>query len=198
MKIYSISDKKFREYGKIVSGDFSELLTILHTKDCPSSGTVYVPSDSEMESLAVAKFLQTELFGGLPIQIGYCNGNNKTLNCLEYHKNSEINIVESETVLLLGKQQDIIDGKYYTTKVVAFHIPAGTAVELYATTLHYAPCGTNFRVAVVLPRGTNYDKPTSAKDPLLWGSNKWLLAHPDSSEAKQGAYVGLIGENISL
>ena len=39
-----------------------------------------------------------------------------------------------------------------------FFVPAGTAVELYATTLHYAPCsvdGKEFRCGVVLPRGTN-------------------------------------------
>ena len=39
-----------------------------------------------------------------------------------------------------------------------FFVPAGTAVELYATTFHYAPCsvdGKEFRCGVVLPRGTN-------------------------------------------
>ena len=48
--------------------------------------------------------------------------------------------------------------------------------------------------------GTNTDKPLmrdkSSEDKRLWARNKWLLAHPDSSEAKQGAYIGLSGENI--
>ena len=35
-------------------------------------------------------------------------------------------------------------------------------------------------------------------DALLWACNKWLLAHPDSAEAKAGAYVGLTGENIKI
>lgn len=198
MKIHSIEDKAFVEYGRVVCADFSELIKILHTKECPQSGTVYIPSDVSLEQLAVAEYLQEEQFGGLPIQIGYCNGNNDTLNCLEYHKSSEINIAESDTLLLLGKQQDIANGKYDTANVKAFLVPAGKAVELYATTLHYAPCGKNFRVAVILPKGTNCDKPQSTKDDLLWGSNKWLLAHKDAPEAKQGAYVGLVGENIKV
>ena len=88
-----------------------------------------------------------------------------------------------------------------------FRAPAGTAVELYATTLHYAPpCdsakGAGFRVAVVLPRGTNTEKPDGTgalhEDKLLWARNKWLIAHPDTNEAKQGAFVGLEGENPDI
>ena len=79
-------------------------------------------------------------------------------------------------------------------------------VEVYATTLHYAPChcdeSKGFRVLVALPQGTNTDKPAienkSSEDKLLWARNKWLLAHPDSSEAAQGAHVGLSGENIDI
>ena len=74
------------------------------------------------------------------------------------------------------------------------------------TRLHYAPCHVNetegFRVAVVLPRGTNTAIPGAAplneEDRWLTARNKWLLAHPDSSEAGQGAHVGLKGENIDI
>ena len=55
---------------------------------------------------------------------------------------------------------------------------------------------------VALPQRTNTDKPAisnkSSEDKRLWARNKWLLAHPDSSEAKQGAYIGLAGENIDI
>lgn len=40
--------------------------------------------------------------------------------------------------------------------------------------------------------------PQCHEDNLLTARNKWLLAHADSSEAKQGAYVGLTGENINM
>ena len=55
---------------------------------------------------------------------------------------------------------------------------------------------------VVLPLGTNTDKPEfvpkNDEDRWLWARNKWLLAHPESDEAAQGAYVGLRGENIDI
>ncbi len=79
-------------------------------------------------------------------------------------------------------------------------------MELYATTLHYAPCHTDpakgFRVLVVLPKGTNTAKPDfkpeSQEDKMLWANNKWLLAHPESAEAKDGAWRGLTGPNIDI
>ena len=88
----------------------------------------------------------------------------------------------------------------------AFLAPAGALVEVYATTLHYAPCsakaGAGFKVLIVLPRGTNGPKPDIAplnsEDQTLWACNKWLLAHPDSAEAAQGAHIGLQGVNIDI
>lgn len=89
-----------------------------------------------MEALPVAKELQDKGYGGLPIEIGYCNGHNKKLNGLEYHRSSEINVAVTDMVLLIGHQQDVEkDFTYDTSKVEAFLVPAGTAVEVYATTL---------------------------------------------------------------
>ena len=68
-------------------------------------------------------------------------GDNHKLNGLEYHRSSEINIAVTDMILLLGSQQDVgTDFTYDTSKVEAFYVPAGTVVEMYATTLHYAPC----------------------------------------------------------
>ena len=43
----------------------------------------------------------------MPIQIGYCNGNNNKLNGLEYHRDSEINIAVTDMVLMIGMEQDL-------------------------------------------------------------------------------------------
>ena len=57
-------------------------------------------------------------------------------------------------------------------------------------------------MAVVLPNGTNTGKPAfepqSEEDIWMTARNKWLLAHPDSSEAKSGAHIGLTGKNIDI
>ena len=64
------------------------------------------------------------------------------LNALEYHKDSEINVAAKDAILLLGLRSEIEeDYTFDTANVKAFLLPAGSAVEIYATSLHYAPCG---------------------------------------------------------
>ncbi len=204
IEIKKVTDAAFRKYGRILEGyDFSELIAKMEDTPLPDD-VIYVPSDANLEALDIAKDFTDSVFGGLPMQIGYCNGHNKLLNAVEYHRSSEINIACTDLILLLGMQQDIEDDYTYdTSKVEAFYVPAGVAVELYATALHYAPCsyeGKGFRDVVVLPRDTNLDlqvKPASVKeDPLLAARNKWLIAHPEANI--EGAFNGLKGVNISV
>jgi len=206
MTIYSVFDPEFAEFGKVLEGyDTSELVKAMEAVDMPAEGVAYEPWIDSLEACGIMKELGDNAFGGMPIELGMCWGYNKALNCLEYHRNSEINIGATDFVLLLAKQEKIVDGKLNTADVVAFKAPAGTVVEVYATSLHYAPCmvtDDGFRVAVVLPKNTNTDLKKGAvkneEDKMLWARNKWLIAHPDASEAKQGAYVGLVGENITI
>ncbi len=206
--IKSVNDKEFAQYGRVVEGiEFSRLLDKLkNTTPATADEVIYVPGDSNLESMPEAELLSNNIYGGMPIQIGYCNGTNTKLNCLEYHRDSEIDIAADDVVLLLGRQQDAMGDSYDTGLVEAFLCPAGTAVELYATTLHYAPCsgklGDSFRVIIVLPKGTNSEKPDieikNDEDKRLFARNKWLIAHPESSEADNGAVVCLKGENIDI
>ena len=89
-----------------------------------------------------------------------------------------------------------MENTYDTSLMEAFRIPSGTAVELYATTLHYAPCNASdggFLVAVVLPKGTNeaLEHPhTGGEDALLAAKNKWLIGHPEGG-LPEGSYIGL-------
>lgn len=206
MKIYSVTDKEFSPYGKVIDGyDTCDLMRVMNTIEMPASGTAYVPGIPTLENCSVFNEFQNRAYGGMPIQIGMCWGHNLRLNCLEYHRDSELNIGSSDFILLLAKEDELEDGKLDTAKVKAFRAPAGAVVEVYATTLHYAPCQTDdtgFRTAVILPKGTNTEMPVISKknweDRILWAKNKWLLAHQDSEEASQGAYIGLKGENICL
>ena len=206
MKLYSVSDPAFRPYGKVLEGyDTTALVAAMQTVPMPASGTAYEPSIDALEACGIFDEMRDRAYGGMPIQIGMCWGYNTKLNCLEYHRDSEVNVGETDFVLLLAKEDEIEDGMLDTAKVKAFRVPAGVAVEVYATTLHYAPCQTaetGFRVAVVLPKGTNTEKPAfepkNEEDTWMTARNKWLLAHPDSSEAASGAYIGLTGENIDI
>lgn len=208
MKIHSVFDPAFKRYGQVVEGlpdTVSELLEALQKTPLPE-GTGYVPEEPLLQELPAAVEISEHCYGGMPVQLGWCNGHNTRLNCLEYHRDSEFNLGTEDFILLLAKQEEISEGTLDTSLVRAFRVPAGTLVEVYATTLHYAPCHVDadkgFRVLVALPWLTNTDKPDiqelSPEDKLLWARNKWLLAHPESSEAAQGAYVGLVGENIDI
>lgn len=203
--IKSVADDSFRQYGRILTKDYNteELLEKMEQTPVPED-VIYVASEKLLEELRISEALKNSVYGGLEIQVGYCNGHNHMLNALEYHRSSEINIAATNMILLLGRQQDIQpDYSYSTDLVEAFLVPKGTMVEMYATTLHYAPCGVDgngFQCVVVLPRDTNLpllEKPVGAKeDSLLTARNKWLIAHEDAKIDE--AFVGLVGANISV
>ena len=205
MTVRKVTDPAFKAYGRIITGyDFSGLLKAMEQTPLPED-VIYIPSLPEMEALPAAKELENGIYGQMPIQIVCCNGHNKKLNAVEYHRDSEVDIAVDDLILILGKQQDIEeDHTYDTSRMEAFLVPAGTAVEVYATTLHYAPCHVKdegFRCVIVLPRDTNLDmEPVEVKDPedrLLFARNKWLIGHAQGG-LPEGAFIGLKGENLSV
>lgn len=207
MQIESVFDPSFRPYGKVLDGyDTRALCSAMMDFALPESGTAYRAGIDSLEACAIFSELRDRAYGGMPIQLGMCWGRNTKLNCLEYHRDSEVNIGTHDFILLLARVDEIEDGVLDTERVRAFRVPAGVPVEIYATTLHFAPCHVSdadgFRTAVALPKGTNTEKPDitarNEEDRRLWARNKWLLAHPESRQASLGAYVGLRGKNIDL
>ena len=208
MKIYSIYDKEFAPYGQVVSGIdevCKEILEGLNKIPTPKK-VMYVPDEPLLQSSYAKKIISENLFGGMPVQLGWCAGYNTALNCLEYHKSSEFNLGSEDFILLLARRDEIEEGSIDSSRVKAFRVPSGVMIECFATTLHYAPCQVDkdkgFKILVALPGGTNTSKPSveskTFEDTLLYARNKWLLAHPDTSEAKDGAYVGISGKNLDL
>lgn len=212
MKVKQVTDTSFRKYGKILTGiDFSEIYNVLEEMDYPED-VEYAASFGPLEEPEFRQKLSNTLYGELSVEIGYCSGHNKMLNALEYHRSSEANVAVTDIILLLGHQSDITeDFTYDTAQLEAFFVPAGTAVELYATTLHYVPIGTKendyaFKMGVVLPFETNFplgvtlgaeaEKEKLPEEKLLFAKNKWLIAHEESGE--EGAFIGLTGKNISV
>lgn len=207
MKILSVDDESFSSYGRVIHLDnIKDIADVLEKTKVKEGCTIYCPEDEELMKCKNVDYFKNNIFGGMEIQLGYCNGFNTKLNCLEYHKTSEVNYSNESFILLLAKKEDIISGELDTSKVKAFKVEKDTIVEIYSTTLHYAPCQTKrnqpFKVLVILPKGTNTPidkvKVIDEEDKYLWMKNKWLLAHKDSQEAKENAYVGLVGENIDI
>lgn len=206
MEILSVMSPEFKAYGRIVDNvDIVPLLEELKKTPVPEN-VVYEPSVKALEETATFTQLTRITFGEMPIQIGFCNGHNSMLNALEYHKDSEVNVMATDAILLLGLRSELEkDFTYDTANVKAFLVPAGTAVEVYATSLHYAPCGVagkGYQVAIVLPKGTNYpftqkrDR-NAGEDRLMTAVNKWVIGHPEGGLA-EGSFLGLKGENLSV
>ena len=201
----SVKDSQFRPYGRVLKLDAKEFQKAIEAIKLPEEGTMYDPSTPAFEALPLFAELRDKVFGELPIEFGHCSGRNRKLNAVEYHRSSEIDIAATDLYLMLGREPDI-DLRYETKRIETFFVPAGTAVELYATTLHFAPIsakpGQEFRCGVVLPKGTNealVQKGRGAgEDRLLFANNKWLIAHPESGLDKDGAFIGLVGENLML
>ena len=209
LKIYSTDSGAFRLYGRNIKHDFASLVDWVEANtEVPAQGNVYLASSAPMEQLPGYRETLTRFFGQMEYQIGYCNGNNSTLNGLEYHKSSEINIAVTDMVLLLGKRWEIEGCFYDSAKVEAFFIPKGMAVELYATTLHFAPCkvcDNGFKAIIILPRDTNLPLEdgcvagAAGEEALLFMKNKWLLAHPSNQKMiSNGAFVGISGDNLEV
>lgn len=218
MKVYSVHDEEFASYGRVwddVPTRLTEPVVEALANEVPlpegPDERVYLTTDPVLEALPVADELRQLLFAGTPVELGRVAGRNTRLNALEYHRSSEFNLGSEDFVLLLGHRWDIRDGKLDTDTVKAFRVPAGTLIEVFATTLHFAPCHVDaergFKVLVALPEHTNdpmtpeLERLRAAGEgdaPLLWGVNKWLLAHPECPLAAKGAYVGLEGENVDV
>lgn len=208
--VYGIDSDEFRIFGVPVTNyDFSDLIEVVGNEyPVPDIGNQYVPSDERLESFPIFKTLSSNFFGGSPAQIGYNTGNNQKLGAFEFHMGSELLVAVTPIVVFLAPLWKITkDNEIDTSEARAFYLPAGAAVEIFSTTLHYSPCRVSddgFKSLVILPRGTNFDvdKPaevTCFRDRLIFKRNKWLLAHASSRGLiEKGALVCVTGENYTV
>ena len=217
-RIHDVEGEDFRPYGRVWQGIPVEKLIRLaeQSTPIPDTGNVYVPSNPDFEAEVETEIFRSVVFGGLPLQAGYCNGRNATFNGFEYHKVPEVNIAATDFCLALGHSWEITDGLTYdVSEAEVFFVPRGTVLELFGTTLHLSPLRTEesgFRAIVILPRGTNTPLSEAEKQAaaqafaegnpearLLLQKHKWVIAHPEREILiRQGAHAGVIGINKGL
>ena len=205
-----ISDPAFGRYGRVLSQlDPAEVTARAEAILPTAEGVVYEASVAALEKpCTFNRAVAEQVFGGMPVQVGWCYGRNLRMAGLEYHKGSEVVVCLTDTLLLLGHVQEIVYGatiSYDTRQVKAFFASAGSVVELAPWNLHFAPihvrAGGQFATLVYLPRGTNgpltFEVPRRDESALLFGINKWLMVHPGASAlVAQGAYAGMVGDDI--
>lgn len=202
LEIYSIKDKEFKKYGNVLNIDTDEIVNACARLKFPESGCEYIASADTLEELKSSDNLRLLSFGGCPAQIGITHGRNSLMNGLEYHRCSEINVAATPLVLILGLQYEMDGHEYDSSKVKAFYLEKGDAVEVYSTSLHFCPCqvsDSGFSCVVVLPEGTNtlLDGPTP--DKLLFKKNKWIICHDKNQTLiDRGVYPGIHGVNYEI
>lgn len=203
LRIHAVRDSAFAPYGRVIEGcDFSASLDYTRQNAVIEDGVHYERSISALEAKLPKERIEHEIYGGMPVQAGWCVGRNTRMNGLEYHKGSEVLVAATDLVLILGKIWEMAGLRYDSARAEAAYVPNGTALEIYATTLHFAPLSLNregFMALIVLPFGTNAPlEPGVDRTGLLFARNKWLLAHEDSPLIARGAYPGIDGANIGL
>jgi hypothetical protein len=204
LNIKSVDSAEFSRYGRVLTEyDFNDLIELMKDFPVPTTTNTYIPEVEATRALPIHAQLSQQLYGEMPIQIGFGGGHCLTLNALEWHKGNEVDVAITDWVVMLAQLQDIKDGKLDSKNVQTFYVKQGQAIEMYATTLHYSPCNVNhdvFKMIVILPQNTNLpldQKPV--KGDLLVAKNKWLIAHADAAaEVERGAFVGIVGENLML
>ena len=141
IKIFYVNGEEFKEYGVVFEEyDVNDIMVEATKLEAPSEGTLYLASVEDFEKLPIAKKIEDDVFGTLDTQVGYCYGHSNYLNALEWHCSSEVNIAVTPLVLMLAKRSDIKNGRIDSSCVKAFFVPAGTVIEVFATTLHFCPC----------------------------------------------------------
>ncbi|MDD3163184.1 MAG: DUF4867 family protein [Sphaerochaetaceae bacterium] len=206
-QIHQITDPSFSEYGRVLDPSPYTALAALADRTTKALDHNVYEADVKAFHLPDAMSAATTLFGGTAVEIGYCNGQNHTMNGLEYHKSPELTIAVTDLVLFLAKQRFFQDFDSIDSSCAeAFYVPRGSAFALHPEILHLAPCcvfSSGFKAIIVLPLGTNTElyfsfKPESydPESAILFKTNKWMIAHRDRIQlTSQGVHAGLLGEN---
>lgn len=208
--VLTVHDPAFARYGVVLKGyDTEPICAAAREIPMPEKGVSYERSIPALERTSSFGEFARRFGGEQPLEAGLCWGSNDRMNAVEYHRSSEVNIAVTDMVLMLGDQRDIQDNRYDAQRLEYFLVEKGTAVELYATTLHFAPCNAAgqayFCAVIILPEGTNapltaetaaWTVSAQGEDRLLFARNKWMIAHAECGDAKNGtAFVGIKGEN---
>lgn len=198
MQILKVTDEAFRPYGKVITGiDVSDIIRAMEKTPCPKDDVVYVASEADLEVCGSAKQISDSLVRR--------NADPDWLLQRKQLSSECSGISPRQRDQRSGDRYDPDPGKgagyhteqtYDSSKMEAFLVPAGTVIEVYATTLHYAPCNvaeSGFKAVVVLPKGTNTDLDPYTKatkeDEMLFARNKWLLSHPEANI--EGSVAGI-------
>ena len=207
-QVLSIDDPDFKKYGVVYTKyDISEVTKFMDENvKISSPANAYVPSNPGLEKIPAIQEIGTDVYAGMPIEAGECTGQTTNFSAIEYHQGSETNIMLTDVIMVLGKRQVLDTKGLYSPSEDGqiFFVPAGTVVEFYSDTLHYAPIKVHdagFSIIVMLIAGTNQELPAGFKsnNPRIVKKNKFQVVDPSRKDKIAiGVEVGLTGKLIEM
>ena len=209
--IISVFDDSFKKFGAVHEGYKTDsLLDYLKRNNIVTDDLAYTADVPEMRKELAGQLspIMSSVYAGMAAQSGLCCGRNNMLNGLEYHQGSEVYVLGSDVVMMLGLEEDIKwpEGIYDSSLIKSFYAQKGSVIELRGGCLHYVPVNVyrndGLSVIVSLLYNTNspidFELGSHERDKLLIAKNSWFLAHPDFEPAKNaGWHLGIRGENLS-
>ena len=206
--IKQISDPEFTKYGKIYTNyDVTDVMEYMDKNiTIDKTSNIYVPSNAELEKIPSMQTIATDIFAGMPFEAGECTGQSSNFTAVEYHQGSELNVMLTDVVMVLGKRNILEENGTFNAKEQGelFFVPRGTVVEFYSDTLHYSPIkvdNSGFKIIVMLPAGSNQPLPENfhSNNPRIVKKNKFQVVHESRTDKiKQGAQIGVSGDLIEL
>lgn len=206
--IKQISDPEFTKYGKIYTNyDVTDVMEYMDKNiTIDKTSNIYVPSNAELEKISSMQTIATDIFAGMPFEAGECTGQSSNFTAVEYHQGSELNVMLTDVVMVLGKRNILEENGTFNAKEQGelFFVPRGTVVEFYSDTLHYSPIkvdNSGFKIIVMLPAGSNQPLPENfhSNNPRIVKKNKFQVVHESRTDKiKQGAQIGVSGDLIEL
>ncbi|MQS97636.1 DUF4867 family protein [Companilactobacillus halodurans] len=207
-KILSIDDPDFKKYGKVYTNyDISEVTDFMDKNvKISSPANFYTPSNKGLEEIPVIQEMGQDIYANMPIEAGECTGQSTNFSAIEYHQGSETNIMLTDVIMVLGQRSTLdTKGSYSPSEDgQTFFVPAGTVVEFYSSTLHYAPIkvhDSGFSIIVILIKGSNEELLADFKstNKRIVKQNKFQLVDPSRKDKIAiGVQVGLTGKMIEM
>ena len=213
LTIHTVDETLFSDYARIVTSPvFSSLSDYIDKNTVVTERNVYVADIPELHTAETDAALSV-FFGGMKVQIGYCNGCNFSMNGVEYHKSPELTIAITDCLMWWTNPKYLVDFNHVDSSASdLFFIPAGCSFLLNPSVLHLAPCrvdSNGYKTVIILPFGTNMPIEDSLKqsfrasgDPeasILHMTNKYMITHKDWEPlVKQNVHIGLTGQNRSV
>ncbi|MFT8459320.1 MAG: DUF4867 family protein [Liquorilactobacillus ghanensis] len=206
-QIEQINVENFKIYGNLLQNyDLKEVQNFFANQvSYGEGGNSYNPSNPVLEKMSAIQQIGADVYAGMEFSAGECTGQAQSFSAVEYHQGSEVNIMLTDVVMVLGKRSQIKDGLFNAAAdAKLFFIPAGTVIEMYSDTLHYSPIKveeTGFKAVVMVLKGTNQALPVGFKSPNRWivKKNKFQAAHAvRKDKLAAGSVEGVAGKLIKL